>query len=161
MENVLGHHKDSKSKTITQMKASEKLINHIKKSEGLSLTAYTDAKGVWTIGYGHTGGVRKGEKITEAVADVYLRRDLDVSERAVNQTGLAKTQGQFDALVDFVYNVGMGNLTRSTLKKKIKSGAPTAEIQAEFRRWVYSGKKKLNGLVTRREWEAIRWAEKE
>lgn len=143
------------------MEASKKLMEHVKRCEGLSLTAYADATGVWTIGYGHTGGVRKGEKITEAVADVYLRRDMDVAERAVNQSGLAKTQGQFDALVDFVYNVGMGNLAKSTLKKKIQSNASTAEIQAEFRRWVYSGKKKLNGLVARREWEAQRWAEKE
>lgn len=143
------------------MEASKELIEHVKKCEGLSLMAYTDAGGVWTIGYGHTGGVRKGEKITEAVADVYLRRDLDVAERAVNLSGLAKTQGQFDALVDFVYNVGMGNLAKSTLKKKIQSNASTEEIQAEFRRWVYSGKKKLNGFVARREWEARRWAEKE
>lgn len=143
------------------MEASKELIEHVKKCEGLSLTAYTDAGGVWTIGYGHSGGVRKGEKITEAVADVYLRRDLDVAERAVNLSGLAKTQGQFDALVDFVYNVGMGNLAKSTLKKKIQSNASTEEIQEEFRRWVYSGKKKLNGLVARREWEARRWAEKE
>ena len=80
-------------------------------------------------------------------------------ERFINGIPKVKTQGQFDALVSFAYNVGVGNLKRSTLLKKIMHDAPAAEIQREFMKWVYSGGKKLDGLVTRRRWEAQRWAE--
>ena len=64
-----------------------------------------------------------------------------------------------DALVDFAYNLGVGSLRSSTLLRKIKEGASTEDIQAEFRRWVYANGKVLKGLVKRREWEASRWAE--
>ncbi|MCD8266220.1 MAG: lysozyme, partial [Prevotellaceae bacterium] len=70
-----------------------------------------------------------------------------------------QTQGQVDALTDFVFNLGIGNLKGSTLLKYITLGKPTADIQKEFERWVYCKGKKLGGLVTRRAWEARRWAE--
>lgn len=141
------------------MEASDILIEKVKKFEGLRLTSYKDSAGVWTIGYGHTHGVKSGQTITEKQADSLLRGDLLTAENYVNGMKLNLTQGQFDALVDFCYNLGAGNLAGSTLLAKIRAKAPTEEIQAQFRRWVYSGKKKLAGLVKRREWEAQRWAE--
>lgn len=141
------------------MKASEILIEKIKEFEGLRLNAYQDSAGVWTIGYGHTRGVKKGQKITEAEADSLLRGDLVTAEKNVNDLKLNLTQGQFDALVDFVFNLGAGNLAGSTLLTKIKVKAPTEDIQAQFRRWVYANGKKLAGLVKRREWEAQRWVQ--
>lgn len=141
------------------MKASEILIEKIKEFEGLRLNAYQDSAGVWTIGYGHTRAVEKGQKITEAEADSLLRGDLVTAEKYVNDLKLNLTQGQFDALVDFVFNLGAGNLAGSTLLTKIKVKAPTEDIQAQFRRWVYANGKKLAGLVKRREWEAQRWVQ--
>ena len=142
------------------MKASKTLIEAIKGFEGLRLTAYKDSAGVYTIAYGHTGGVKPGQKITQKQAEDYLMQDLAKVEEQVNALGVCKTQPQADALYDFCYNLGIGNLNRSTLLKKIKQGAPTAQIQAEFRKWVNAGGKKLPGLVKRREWEAKRWSEK-
>ena len=141
------------------MKASEQLIEKIKEFEGFSSTAYTCAGGVVTIGYGHTRGVKITDRCTRSEAERWLREDLAPVEAYVNKIGQVKTQGQFDALVDFAYNLGLGKLESSTLLRKIKAGAPVAEIQAEFRRWVYAKGKKLKGLVKRREWEARRWAE--
>lgn len=141
------------------MKASDLLINALKQFEGYRDTAYLDSASVATIGWGHTKGVKLGMKCTRSEAEQWLREDLAQVESYVNTIGQVKTQGQFDALVDFAYNLGLGNLKSSTLLRKIKAGAPTKEIQAEFRRWVYAGGKVLKGLVKRREWEAQRWAE--
>lgn len=141
------------------MKSSNILITKIKEFEGLSLKSYKDSAGVWTIGYGHTRGVKSGQVITEKQAESLLRGDLLGSEKYVNGLGLSFSQGQFDALVDFAYNLGTGSLSRSTLLKKILTKAPTSEIQDEFKRWVYAGGKKLPGLVKRRAWEAQRWVD--
>lgn len=141
------------------MEASDILIEKVKEFEGLRLTSYKDSAGVWTIGYGHTRGVKAGQRITEAQAEAFLKEDLREAEGYVNNLKLDLTQGQFDALVDFVYNVGIGDFMGSTLLKKIRAKAPTAEIQKQFRRWVYSKGKKLGGLVKRRDWEAKRWTE--
>lgn len=140
-----------------EYKESEVLVEAVKGFEGLRLTSYKDSAGVLTIGYGHTGEVMAGVRITESQADEYLRHDLQRAGRTVNRLGVCKTQGQFDALCDFVFNLGGGRLRSSTLLKKIRAGAPVAEIQKEFRRWVYASGKKLPGLVRRREWEARRW----
>lgn len=141
------------------MEASDILIEKVKEFEGLRLTSYKDSAGVWTIGYGHTHGVKAGQSITEKQADSLLRGDLLTAENHVNGLKLNLTQGQYDALVDFAYNLGLGNLKSSTLLRKIKEGAPTGDIQEQFRRWVYAGGKVLKGLVRRREWEAQRWVE--
>lgn len=144
------------------MKASKKLIEHIKRSESLLLTAYPDAKGVWTIGWGHTKGVRPGDKINQYQAEELLKEDLAEFEQYVNtKVKNIRTQGQFDAVVDFCFNCGYGPTAfgGSTLKKYIESWRKTWEIQEQFLRWVNSGGKKLGGLVTRRIWEAQRWTE--
>ena len=144
---------------MTQYKSSETLINAIMAFEGCRLTSYKCPAGVWTIGIGHTHGVKPGQHITQAQADSLLRGDLLPCENYVNDLGVSKTQGQFDALVDFCFNLGTAALGSSTLLKKIRAGARTVEIQVEFRKWVHSKGNVLPGLVKRREWEAKRWAE--
>ena len=142
-------------------RASDTLIKKLKEFEGLRLEAYkpTKAERWWTIGYGHSAAdVRQGMRITEEKAEEQLKRDLYFVEKFVNDIPKVRTQGQFDSLVSFAYNVGVGNLKRSTLLKKIMHDAPTAEIQREFMKWVYGGGKQLAGLVKRRMWEAERYA---
>lgn len=141
------------------MRASEKLIKALKGFESCHLKSYKCPAGVWTIGWGHTRGVKEGQIITQAQADSLLEGDLLTFVNYVNNLGLKLTQGQFDALVDFAYNCGTGNLEKSTLLRKVKVNAPITEIQAEFRRWNKGGGKVLPGLVKRREWEAQRYAE--
>ncbi len=141
------------------MKASDLLINALKQFEGYRDTAYLDSASVATIGWGHTKGVKLGMRCTRAEAEQWLRQDLAPAEAYVNTIPEVNTQGKFDALVDFAYNLGLGNLKSSTLLKKIKAGAPVEDVQAQFRRWVYAGGKRLKGLVKRREWEAQRWAQ--
>lgn len=141
------------------MKASEELIEKIKEFEGYSNTAYRCAAGVWTCGYGHTSGVTATTTCVKSEAERWLKEDLAPVEAYLNTISEVNTQGKFDALCSFIYNLGIGNLKQSTLLKKIKAGASTEDIQEQFRRWVYAGGKVLKGLVKRREWEAQRWAE--
>ena len=139
------------------MKASQTLINAIKKFESCALTAYQDTAGVWTIGYGHTAGVKRGDRCTLYQAEQYLKEDLAKFEAVANRVKLLSTQGKFDAVTDFCYNCGIGNFNSSTLKKYIEGGRKTWEIQEQFLRWVNSGGKKRGGLVSRRIWEANRF----
>lgn len=141
------------------MKASQKLIDYIKKAEGCVLTAYKDSAGVWTIGYGHTNGVKPGDKITAYQAEQFLKEDLVKFEAVANRCKRLSTQGKYDAVVDFCYNCGPANFNASTLKKYIEAGRATWEIQEQFLRWVNAGGKKLGGLVSRRIWEANRFNE--
>ena len=141
------------------MRASQVLIDHIKRSESCKLVAYQDSVGVWTIGYGHTNGVKRGDRCTQYQAEQWLKEDLVRFEADANKVRGIRTQGQFDAVVDFCYNCGTGNFNSSTLKKYIEGGRKTWEIQEQFLRWVNAGGKKLGGLVTRRIWEANRFAD--
>ena len=148
------------------MKASKTLINAVKGFEGLRLKAYYDSAGVATIGYGHTRGVKMGQCITEAEAEQMLEQDLWEAGRFANTIPELNTQGRYDAVVDFIFNLGVGRFKRSTLYRHIIHHAPDKIVQAEFRKWAYAtdsktGKKvKLPGLVKRREWEAQRWTQK-
>lgn len=142
------------------MRASEECINAIKGFETLQLKAYKCPAGVLTIGYGHTRGVKEGQVITEIQADVLLKGDVLAVEKSINDLGLTLTQGQFDALVDFCFNLGRTKLLNSTLFDKILDHASDDEIATQFRRWVYASGKKLNGLVKRREWEVQQWKRK-
>ena len=141
------------------MRASQTLINQIKKFEACVLTAYQDSVGVWTIGYGHTNGVKKGDKITQYQAEQFLRDDIAKFEAVADKCKRLSTQGKYDAVLDFIYNCGPANWNSSTLKKYIEGGKKTWECQEEFLKWVYAKKVKLGGLVTRRIWEANRFAE--
>lgn len=143
----------------TEWTTIESDLKELEAFEGCRLESYQDSAGVWTIGVGHTRGVKPGQRITQAQADQLLRGDLRAVEEQVNYLGVCKTQGQFAALVSFTFNLGIGNLRRSTLLRKIRHGAPVGQIQAEFLRWNKAGGKELAGLTRRRRWEARRWAE--
>lgn len=143
------------------MKASESLIQKLKEFEGLRLEAYRDAAGVPTIGYGHTRGVRMGDRLTEYWADQLLRKDVGQVAYEVMQLGVVHTQGQLDALTSFAFNLGIGRLIRSTLLKTIRNGGSMHQIRKEFMRWVYADGKRLKGLEKRRKWEAERFFESE
>ena len=125
------------------------------------LKAIWDKTGkVWMIGYGHSpGDVKQGDTITVQQAEDLLKKDLAMFERYASVVKGVKTQCQFDAVVDFMYNCGIANFNKSTLKKYIESGRKTYEIQKEFLKWTKSGGVELGGLVSRRIWEAARWAE--
>jgi lysozyme len=86
-----------------------------------------------------------------------LKADLYDVEKAVESLGVARTQGQFDALVSFAFNLGFYKLKTSSLLKLIRNGASMHAIKREFKRWVYAGGKRLKGLERRREWEARRF----
>ncbi|MGC0930455.1 lysozyme [Pantoea agglomerans] len=132
------------------MKVSNNGINLVKRFEGLELKAYRDSVGILTIGYGHTHAVKAGDAITGEKADAFLREDLQVAELTVNTNVKVKlTQGQFDALVSFVFNLGSCNFVKSTLIKKLNVG-DYAGAADEFGKWVNAGGKKLPGLVKRR-----------
>lgn len=129
-----------------------KLIKHY---EGLRLKAYQCAAGVWTIGYGHTAKVKKSDTITEYEADRLLQEDVKESYNVVNSVvKVPMTQGQFDAMTSFVFNLGSGAFKASTLLKKVNREDYVGASQ-EFSRWVFAGNKKLPGLVKRREAERI------
>lgn len=141
------------------MKASRLLIKKIKRFEGLRKKAYQDAKGVWTIGYGHTGeDVHEGDAISKQQAEELLLNDLEMFERFVDSLNVCHNdQGKFDALTDFAYNCGIENLKKSTLLLLIRENRSETEIRREFSKWIFSGGRKLKGLVKRRQWEADRF----
>lgn len=123
----------------------------IKRFEGLRLEAYRCPAGVWTIGYGHTGGVCQGMKITEAEAEWLLEEDLKPVLAALPE-GLNVNRRA--ALASFVFNVGVGAFNRSTLRRMIVENSDNPCIADEFARWRYGGGKVLPGLVARRRAEA-------
>ena len=136
-------------------KTSEYGVTLIQHYEGLRLKAYFCPGNVWTIGYGHTKGVQEGDRITEAEADRLLRIDLDEYEEAVNNlVDVDLNQNQFDALVSFTFNLGAGNLKRSTLLKKLNAGDYHGAAE-EFPRWNKSNGRVLPGLVKRRSAERL------
>lgn len=140
------------------MKTNTAGISLIKDFEGLRLKAYPDpATGgaPWTIGYGATLGVKPGMVITEAQAEVFLRRDLARFESAVEKAvKVPLTDNQFAALVSFAYNCGPANLTKSTLLKRLNKG-DYAGAQAEFAKWNRAAGKVMAGLTRRRAAEAV------
>lgn len=141
------------------MRVSDICFSKIQEFEGLRLTAYKCPAGVWTIGFGHTKGVKMGQTITKAQAETLLRGDLLPCEEYVRGLNLELTQGQFDALVDFCFNLGTAALQRSTLLQKIRTKADELTIRNEFAKWVNAGGVRLQGLVKRRAWEADRFFE--
>ena len=122
--------------------------------EGDVLTAYQDQRGVWTIGYGHTAGVHPGQTITQQQAEALLASDAQAAADCVNDAVTVRlTQRQFDALVDFVFNLGEGNFRRSTLLREINAGH-FPEAVSQFRLWDHCGGVVNAGLLRRRDAEA-------
>lgn len=142
------------------MTTSERGLSLIKSFEGLRLESYLCPAKVWTIGYGHTSGVKHGQTITEEQAEQFLKDDLLTFEKAVLAHNLKLSQNQFDALVSFTYNVGGGNLNKSTLLRKVKENSKDASIRNEFMKWNKANGKALAGLTRRRKGEADLYFEK-
>lgn len=138
------------------MRTGKRGIDLIKGFEGLELVGYLCPANIPTIGYGHTGPeVKVGKAITPDKAVELLAGDLAKFERGVR--GVVKSdinQNQFDALVSFAYNCGLGNLYKSTLLKKVNANPDDPTIAKEFQKWTRGGGKILPGLVRRRKAEA-------
>ena len=129
-------------------------IDLIKQFEGFSPTVYICPAGYPTIGYGHVVKTQEREQFADGItteqAETLLRQDVQTAERAVLRLiTVPLTDGQFDALVSFTFNLGAGALQRSTLRRRVNRGDHAA-VPAEFRKWVWAGGKKLEGLVRRR-----------
>tara|TARA_B100001059_G_C17748281_1_gene535620 strand:- start:268 stop:777 length:510 start_codon:yes stop_codon:yes gene_type:complete len=138
-----------------KMGISEEGKNLIKKFEGCELEAYKCAAGVWTIGYGHIKTAVEGMKIDQATANELFDEEMGEYETYVNTAvNVPLSQNQFDALVSWVFNLGNGNLNASTMLKVINSG-DHAGVPAQIKRWNKAGGKVLDGLIRRREAEAL------
>lgn len=129
-------------------------IKSLKELEGFRKDAYKDTGGVWTIGYGtimlNGKPVEQGMSITDPEAEVALQADLAWAQTAVNQlVRVPLKQSMYDALVSFVYNVGMNAFSKSTMLRKLNL-KDYAGASKEFSRWVYDNGKEIKGLVARR-----------
>lgn len=132
------------------MKASANGRAFIRAREGVKLAAYQDGGGVWTIGYGHTRGVKQGQVINHEQADEFLDNDLRQVESCISErVTVPLNQNQFDALVSFVFNVGRQAFSDSTLLKKLNEGNYRAAAD-QFTRWVYDNDQFVQGLYNRR-----------
>ena len=123
--------------------------------EGCSLTAYQDQVGVWTIGYGHTGpDVTPGLRITNDQAQALLAKDVSTAAACVNNdVPVQLAQDEFDALVDFVFNLGAESFRGSTMLRELNTG-DFASAAAQFDLWDHAGGAIVAGLLRRRQAEA-------
>ena len=136
------------------MAPSPACIALIKRFEGCRLEAYLDSVGIPTIGYGHTRNVRLGDEVTLEEAEWMLQQDLkDVAAGILPLLLVEVTQGMFDAMCSFAFNLGVRALKNSTLLRKVNAGDKIGASE-EFSKWVYAGGQKLPGLVKRRQAEA-------
>jgi lysozyme len=137
------------------MNISQEGISLIKKFEGCELEAYKCAAGVWTIGYGHTKDVKEGDSILKEDAESMLVHEL---QEYCNDVDIAVKvdlkQNEFDALVSWTYNLGLTNLNSSTMLKVLNEGKHD-EVPAQMKRWNKASGQVKQGLVRRREAEAL------
>lgn len=118
--------------------------------EGCRLTAYQDQGGRWTLGFGHTFMVHEGDTCTQAQAEAWLEGDIAWAEKAVNRLVTTPlTQGEFDALTDFVFNLGEHSFELSTLLQLVNQGR-YADAAQEFAKWDHCGGVEVAGLLRRR-----------
>ena len=137
------------------MKISQEGIALIKKFEGCELEAYQDSVGVWTIGYGHTKDVKEGDKINQDEAENLLAEEMPEYEGYIEDlVKVSLSQCEFDALCSWVYNLGPTNLQESTLLRVLNEGKYN-EVPTQIKRWNKAGGQVLEGLVRRREAEAL------
>ena len=136
------------------MRTTAKGLALIKEFEGLRLEAYLCPAGVWTIGWGHTKGVKKGDRIDISTAEKYLREDIEEAERGIEKLVKVKlNDNQFSALVSFVFNFGETKFRSSTLLRVINTDPYSPNVAVQFRRWVYAGGQISQGLIRHREAE--------
>ena len=142
------------------MKLNNAGYDLIKNFEGLKLSAYQDSAGIWTIGYGNIhyedfSKVKKGDKISLQRAEEVFKFFADRFARQVDAIITScLNQNQFNAVVSFAYNVGIGALQKSTILKKINKNPHDPTITAEFLKWINSGGRPIEGLKNRRKKEA-------
>jgi lysozyme len=135
------------------MKTSTKGINLIKKYESCYLKAYLCPAKIPTIGFGHTNGVKLGMSITKVRAEELLKQDLEYFETSISAlVKVPLTQNQFDALVSFVFNIGVNAFRKSTILRLINL-KQYASASLEFIRWNKAAGKELLGLTRRRKEE--------
>ena len=143
------------------MKISQEGIALIKRFEGCELKAYQDSVGVWTIGYGHTKEVKEGDEINQEHAEFMLTEEMPEYEGYINNmVKVPLEQNQFDALCSWVYNLGPTNLKNSTLLTVLNQER-YKEVPQEIKRWNKAGGVVLNGLIIRRQAEALLFEDKE
>lgn len=149
------------------MQASQACFTLIRRFEGLRLKAYRCPSGLWSCGYGHTAGVSVSTACTQEQAETWLREDVEAAARTVTTRFRPSpqrhvlSQGQFDALCSFVFNIGADRFreVRCTLLRLLNRGEPAGQVAEQFGRWVYgrdlqTGRPvKLAGLVARRQAE--------
>jgi lysozyme len=142
------------------MTYSENCIKLIKKLEGLYLTSYKCPANVWTIGWGSItyedgSPVKKNQTITRKRAEELLKWEMDKKSNEINKLKVwLNNQNQFDAILSFTYNIGIGALRRSTLLKIARINPNDIEIRNQFMRWVNKGSNFEKGLTNRRKIEA-------
>jgi lysozyme len=132
------------------MNYSKSGIQLTEQFEGCRLTAYQDQVGRWTIGYGHTAGVQPGQVCTQEQAEEWLQEDTAWAVRVVNAAvRVSLSQGEFDALTDWVFNLGSGNFQHSHLLELVNQGDFTNAAN-EFQKWDRAGGQVVAGLLRRR-----------
>ena len=143
------------------MNISQEGISLIKKFEGCELEAYKCAAGVWTIGYGHTKDVKENDVITKEEAESMLVHEL---QEYCNDVDIAVKvdlkQNEFDSLVSWTYNLGSTNLNSSTMLRVLNEGKHD-EVPAQMKRWNKASGQVKEGLVRRREAEALMFEAKD
>ena len=143
------------------MKISQEGLSLIKRFEGCRLESYKCSANVLTIGYGHTSGVKETDTITQDEADKLLQEDVEQFEKYVDDNVTVELgQSQFDSLVAWTFNLGVGNLRESTMLKKLNN-EDYKSVPSEMKRWNKAGGKTLDGLIRRREAESLLFQSKE
>jgi lysozyme len=139
-------------KETAGLRISNAGLELIKQFEGCQLTAYKCPAGVWSIGFGHTQGVKRGQTITQFEADELLRLDVEDHDITPYLDGVPTSQNQFDAMSSLAFNIGLTRFANSTVLKRHKLGNKLGAANA-FLMWKLSNGKVLPGLVRRREAE--------
>ena len=139
---------------LQNIKSRRSLIEKIKEFEGFLSSYSSKLDGHATIGYGHVGKVNYGQPISREQAEVLLLLDVRKIERQIDALKLGLSIERYEAVVDFVYNLGICNFEGSTLYKLMKKNPDDTRIKNEFQRWVYCNGRMLEGLKKRRLWEA-------
>ena len=135
---------------LTRLQYSLSGLHLTEQFESCRLVAYLDTKGVPTIGWGHTNGVQLGDTCTQAQADAWLTEDVQWAANYTNWSVTTQlTQPEFDAVVDFVFNVGSGNFHSSTMLRLLNAG-DFAGAAGEFEKWDLSSGQVVAGLLRRR-----------